>query len=320
MVGALVLTGVPAAVAMALEAQHPTAPVTALSNASPRSTQATATPPAARRAATTLTGWRTTSTSVRPRQVLRTSVQVSGGRRVVRLERRLHDRWRVVDRAVTTTAGRATLTWRAPARTARAVLRVHVLRTVSDRALLSRHRAVVVRPAPKRAPSPTASTAPTASVAPTPTSAPTTAAPPATSAAERLRVELFTLVNEARATARTCGSETYPAAAPLARSAALDSAAGDYAARMATEDFFSHSAPDGSAMVSRLNAVGVRNTTMRENIAAGQRTAASVMASWLGSSGHCANLMSTDVTRIGLGHAVGSGSAYGDYWVQDFAG
>ena len=89
---------------------------------------------------------------------------------------------------------------------------------------------------------------------------------------------------------------------------------------MATGNFFSHVGQDGSTMVSRLKAVGITNTTERENIAAGQTSAASVMSAWLDSPGHCANLMAKDVTRIGLGHATASGSTYGRYWVQDFAG
>ena len=44
------------------------------------------------------------------------------------------------------------------------------------------------------------------------------------------------------------------------------------------------------------------------------------MAAWLKSPGHCANIMASDVTRVGLGHATVQGSPYVHYWVQDFAG
>lgn len=246
-------------------------------------------------ATTTVRNWGATSRVVLTGGSLRVHVRVSGGERAVRLERLLAGRWRVVDHATTTAAGRVTLHWRAPEAPKRATLRLQVLRTTTAAAALTASRVVTVR-------------------------RPAAAPKPAVSAAEALRVQLLGLVNRARATSRTCGGDQYPAVPALHRSSALDRAAGDYATSMATKDFFSHVGLDGSTMVSRLKAVGITNTAERENIAAGQTSATSVMQAWLESPGHCANLMGTDVTRIGFGHAVGSASTYGQYWVQDFAG
>lgn len=305
------LAAVPAAVSFAAEGRSATVRVVAterpaipLPTRSPRATPV--------RRATTVSGWGAAPKRARAGATFRAQVRVSGGVRVVRLERRLHGAWTRADRTRSGRDGTAELAWRVPATAVRPLLRVHVLPTATRRAALSTpHRLTVVpAPAPTPAPAPSAS--------PTPTPAPSASAAPAPSATDAIRSELFTLVNRARATARTCGSTAYPAVGPLGRSDALDRAAGDYAALMADRDFFSHEGPDGSTMVTRLNAVGVRDVTMRENIAAGQRSAADVMDAWLTSPGHCANLMAADVRRIGLGYA--TGGSYGRYWVQDFAG
>ncbi|WP_375388167.1 CAP domain-containing protein [uncultured Amnibacterium sp.] len=320
-VGAVVFGGASAATAFALDAQQtspaarapiatPTARATTIARAT---TAATAAPTASTRSATVVRGWAAAPTSVTAGKTFRAFVLVSGDRRTVRLERLVRGAWRVLDTDRTSRNGAATVAWRTPKAAGRAVLRVHALRSAEDGAAVTAKKALTTAAA--------ATAAPTA----TPTATPTTPAPVATAApvpagAEALRAQLLTLVNQARATARSCGATTYPAAPALQRSTALDTAAGAYALKMGQERFFDHTSPDGSTMVSRLKAVGITNTTERENIAAGQTSAASVMAGWLKSPGHCANIMAKDVTRIGLGHATVQGSPYGQYWVQDFAG
>jgi len=54
-----------------------------------------------------------------------------------------------------------------------------------------------------------------------------------------------------------------------------------------------------------------------ENIAAGYSTPESVVAGWMGSSGHRANILSTGSWEIGVGYYQGSGDYY-RYWTQDF--
>ena len=59
-----------------------------------------------------------------------------------------------------------------------------------------------------------------------------------------------------------------------------------------------------------------------ENIAAGQATPEDVMKSWLSSSGHKANILSPEYTKMGLGYSnsgCGAGK-YSYYWAQEFAG
>ena len=66
----------------------------------------------------------------------------------------------------------------------------------------------------------------------------------------------------------------------------------------------------------RLAAAGYQWSAYAENIAMGQSTPAAVMDSWMRSSGHRANILSTSVSEIGIGFA--RDSAGRPYWVQVF--
>lgn len=66
----------------------------------------------------------------------------------------------------------------------------------------------------------------------------------------------------------------------------------------------------------RLAAAGYQWSSYAENIAMGQRSAAAAMDSWMHSSGHRANILSTSVSEIGVGYA--RDSAGRPYYVQVF--
>ena len=66
----------------------------------------------------------------------------------------------------------------------------------------------------------------------------------------------------------------------------------------------------------RLAAAGYEWSAYAENIAMGQTTAAAAMDSWMHSSGHRANILSSSVTEIGIGFA--RDSAGRPYYVQVF--
>ena len=78
---------------------------------------------------------------------------------------------------------------------------------------------------------------------------------------------------------------------------------------------FSHTRPDGSSCFSILDEYGIRYGTAGENIAWGQSTPEEVMKSWMNSSGHKANILSSSYTRIGIGYDPSTNS-----WVQLFVG
>jgi uncharacterized protein YkwD len=125
------------------------------------------------------------------------------------------------------------------------------------------------------------------------------------------------LVNATRATGTTCGGAWYPAVPALALDAQLGAAASDHAIDMASGNYFSHTGGDGSDPGSRITRAGYRWTAWAENIAAGQPTVASVVASWFDSAGHCENFMNPNVNQIGFGMAQNPGSTYAIYWVAD---
>ncbi|MCH5348494.1 MAG: hypothetical protein J1E40_04160 [Oscillospiraceae bacterium] len=80
---------------------------------------------------------------------------------------------------------------------------------------------------------------------------------------------------------------------------------------------FSHTRPDGSICFTALEEAGIVNVYSGENIAAGQKSAEEVMSSWMSSSGHKANILSSNFTKIGVGCVKYNGTYY---WVQVFTG
>lgn len=99
----------------------------------------------------------------------------------------------------------------------------------------------------------------------------------------------------------------------------LTVAARNYAQEMARGGFFAHVAPDGSTLVTRDVAAGYRpETYLEENLAAGTAAPDEVLAAWLNSPDHRANLLSPNVNDIGVGHVYQPGSPYVNYWVAEF--
>lgn len=130
---------------------------------------------------------------------------------------------------------------------------------------------------------------------------------------------MLAAVNAARATARWCGATWYAAAPALAWNAKLAQAAAAHSHDMADNNFFSHTGSNGSTLVNRIDATGYAAVAWGENIYGGQTAIDAVMAGWLASAGHCANIMSANFTEIGAACARNDASAYTRYWTQDFA-
>jgi uncharacterized protein YkwD len=156
--------------------------------------------------------------------------------------------------------------------------------------------------------------APTSSPTSTPTSTPT--APSPTASPEGPAGEVFTLVNQARAQARSCGNKSFKAVPPLRWSDRLARAAQAHSEDMASRDYFDHVTPEGKDMSARVGAEGYTFSALGENIAAGQRSAAEALDSWLKSPGHCENIMSGAFQEIGVGRA--EGGSFRVYWTQNF--
>jgi uncharacterized protein YkwD len=142
--------------------------------------------------------------------------------------------------------------------------------------------------------------------------------PPAQDAAAVSRLVLA-LTNEARAQPRTCGRRRFPAAPPLSLAPALGRAARAHARDMAANGLFSHIGSDGSSPGQRVTRAGYQWRTVGENIAAGVGTARQVVAEWLASPHHCANIMTAGFRQLGVAFAVNRASDEVIYWSEDFA-
>jgi len=124
--------------------------------------------------------------------------------------------------------------------------------------------------------------------------------------------ELLNLVNQARSAGRTCGSTYYPPVDSLKWSSTVESASRIHSDDMYRNNFFSHTGSDGSSVGDRLERVSYNWSSYGENIAKGYTSEQSVIDAWLESPGHCANIMRSYFTEMGL-------SRVGVYWTQDFA-
>ena len=80
---------------------------------------------------------------------------------------------------------------------------------------------------------------------------------------------------------------------------------------------FSHTRPNGSSFATTLKEQGVTYRRSGENIAWGQRTPKEVVNAWMNSSGHRANIMNKNFTKIGVGYYQHNGV---NYWSQLFIG
>jgi uncharacterized protein YkwD len=90
---------------------------------------------------------------------------------------------------------------------------------------------------------------------------------------------------------------------------------------MGEYNYFSHTDHLGQSPWTRMCNFGYcYNTYKGENIAAGFTTASSVFNAWKNSSGHNANMLSSNYKVMGIARAYTSGSTYGWYWTNDFGG
>lgn len=126
------------------------------------------------------------------------------------------------------------------------------------------------------------------------------------------------LVNEARSRPRMCGSRGFAAAPPLAWNDSLAAAALVHSRDMAARNYFDHSDATGATVAQRATRAGYRWRVIGENIAVGQGSAQQVVAGWLASPGHCANIMERDFSEMGTAYAIQPRSAMEIYWTQVF--
>ena len=132
-----------------------------------------------------------------------------------------------------------------------------------------------------------------------------------------VRARVVDLVNAARSRSRKCGSERFASAPPLTPSRELNDAAAGHARDMARKNYFDHRGRDGSQPKDRVLRAGYQPQLSGENIAFGPESAEEVVAGWLDSPGHCANIMDPRFRDIGVSLARGKKRGR-IYWVQTF--
>ena len=142
---------------------------------------------------------------------------------------------------------------------------------------------------PTTAPLPTA--APTTVPKVAPTAAPTVTPDINTSTAHRYGVRITELVNEHRVAA---GLKKVEYSAELSKPAQVRAAE--------IQKSFAHTRPDGRYFSSILTDFGIPFRSCGENIAWGQKSPEEVVAAWMNSAGHRANILNSGYTKLGVGY------------------
>jgi uncharacterized protein YkwD len=146
---------------------------------------------------------------------------------------------------------------------------------------------------PTHTATPSASATPTLTPVPTSTPLPSNTPEPTVSQSVAYALEVVALVNEERAL------HEVPA---LSINWTLMANAGDWSAFMAENNVFYHS-----------------GYQVGENVGAGYESPGEVVAGWMNSSGHRANILDPSFTQAGAGYAYSSESTFKHYWTLQFS-
>jgi uncharacterized protein YkwD len=139
---------------------------------------------------------------------------------------------------------------------------------------------------------------------------------PSSAQAPALADQALRLVNEVRARGVRCGERSFGPAPPVRLSNTLGSVAFGHASDMARHNYFEHQDLAGHSPADRVRAVGYREKLVGENIAYGPKSADEVVQGWLGSPGHCENIMDPRFAEMGIAFAAGQSARRGLFWVQ----
>jgi uncharacterized protein YkwD len=100
---------------------------------------------------------------------------------------------------------------------------------------------------------------------------------------------------------------------PLTLNAKLNSAAQGYANQMARTGVYAHTGSDGSSPADRIKRAGYDWSQWAENIHHRKGSPEVIMADWMKSPNHRANILDPRLKEIGIGV-----DASGSYWTQNF--
>lgn len=125
---------------------------------------------------------------------------------------------------------------------------------------------------------------------------------------------LLELVNTQRAKGCKCGNTYYPPVGGLVWNPVLEKVSLGHSQDMARKNYFAHQAKDGSKTADRMERVGYDWQSYGENIYRTMgyvATEQQVIEAWIGSPGHCANIMGKNFKEMGV-------AEYDNYWTQVF--
>ncbi|MDX2214874.1 MAG: CAP domain-containing protein [Oculatellaceae cyanobacterium bins.114] len=91
---------------------------------------------------------------------------------------------------------------------------------------------------------------------------------------------------------------------PLKNNPKLAQVARRYSQRMAEQNFFSHTAPEGDTMVDRVRSVGIFYFALGENLFKGtnlSEPASAAVTGWMNSPGHRRNILRSEYREMGIG-------------------
>ena len=132
-------------------------------------------------------------------------------------------------------------------------------------------------------------------------------------------MQVLELTNQRRAEGADCNTKgVFPPAGPLTWNRQLACAARAHSRDMAERDYVAHNSPEGTTPADRTENTGYDYLTVGENIAAGQWSPEMAVEGWMGSDGHCANLMRASYKELGVGYAQNPDTTYSFYWTQVF--
>jgi uncharacterized protein YkwD len=100
----------------------------------------------------------------------------------------------------------------------------------------------------------------------------------------------------------------------LSANSSLDRSAQAWTNEMVSHHEFTH----GANFAERISTAGFRWSQAGENIASGFPTPASVVAGWMGSTGHCENILNPTFREVGTGVSRGATVVSPGTWTQDF--
>ena len=122
-----------------------------------------------------------------------------------------------------------------------------------------------------------------------------------------LETEVISLVNAERSKAGKAALVENNELSNVARAKSKD---------FINNNYFAHNSPTYGTPFNMLKSFGINFSAAAENIASGQKTAADAMNSWMSSSGHRENILSSTYNQIGVGVARDNNGNL--YWTQMF--